>query len=99
MTKPRERKIRMVALDLQDTENTRPIVDAIEKDNPNVEIMRMPGMVKVTSPGHLTIRRTTVEEVLGREWDTQELQLVMISLSGNVEEWDEDEILIKWDTH
>jgi phenol/toluene 2-monooxygenase (NADH) P2/A2 len=97
MTKPRERKIRDVGLDLQDTDATRAIIEAIEKDNPNAEIRRMPGMVKVTSPGHLTIRRLTVEEVLGQEWDTQELQLVMISLSGNVEEWDEDEILIKWD--
>lgn len=97
MTQARERKIRNVGLDLQDTDATRAIIEAIEKDNPSAEIRRMPGMVKVTSPGFLTIRRLTVEEILGYEWDTQELQLVIISLSGNVDEWDEDEILIKWD--
>jgi len=97
MTQTRERRIRNVALDLQDTDATRSIIEAIEKDNPNVEVRRMPGMVKVISPGHLAIRRTTVEEILGQPWDTQDLQMVIISLSGNVHEWDEDEIVIKWD--
>jgi phenol hydroxylase P2 protein len=97
MTETRARRIRNVGVDLQDTEDTRPIIEAIEKDNPEAEVRRMPGMVKISTPGHLTIRRITVEEVLGRPWDTQEFQLVIISLVGNVDEWDEDEILIKWD--
>jgi phenol hydroxylase P2 protein len=97
MTETRARRIRNVGVDLQDTEDTRPIIEAIEKDNPEAEVRRMPGMVKISTPGHLTIRRVTVEEVLGRPWDTQEFQLVIISLVGNVDEWDEDEILIKWD--
>lgn len=96
MTDSQQRAIRNVGVDLQDTDDTIAILEAIEKDNPNAEIQRHPGMIKVISPGHLTIRRLTVEEILGREWDTQELQLVLISLIGNVEEWDEDEILLKW---
>lgn len=96
MTKPRTQRIRNVSLDLQDNDTSRPIVDAIERDNPSVQVQRMPGMVKLTSPGHLVIRRLTVEEMLGQEWDTEELQLVIISLSGNIDT-DEDEILIKWD--
>lgn len=90
------RQIRNVGIDLQDTDETVGILEAIERDNPDVEIQRHPGMIKVISPGHLTVRRVTVEEVIGREWDTQELQLVIISLNGNVEEWDEDELLLKW---
>jgi phenol hydroxylase P2 protein len=57
----------------------------------------MPGMVKVLVPHEMIIRRTTVEEILGREWDTQEFQLSIISLVGNISEWDEDEIRIKWE--
>ncbi|MEB3022124.1 MmoB/DmpM family protein [[Mycobacterium] crassicus] len=96
MTEPRTQRIRNVSLDLQDNDASRPIIDAIERDNPNVELKRMPGMVKLTSPGHLVIRRLTVEEMSGQEWDTEELQLVIISLSGNIDT-DEDQILIKWD--
>jgi len=57
----------------------------------------MPGMLKVQVPREMVVRRTTVEEILGREWDTNEFQLSIISLVGNIAEWDEDEILIKWE--
>lgn len=97
MTEARTRRIRNVGVDLQDTDEARPIVDAIERDNPEAEVRRMPGMLKITAPGHLVIQRTTVEELLGRPWETHEFQMAIISLVGNIAEWDEDEILIKWD--
>ncbi|ASW96789.1 monooxygenase [Mycobacterium intracellulare] len=97
MTEARTRRIRNVGVDLQDTDEARPLVDAIERDNPDAEVRRMPGMLKITVAGHLVIRRTTVEELLGRPWETHEFQMAIISLVGNIAEWDEDEILIKWD--
>lgn len=99
MTEPRTRtrRIRNVGVDLQDTEENRPIIEAIERDNPNADVLRMPGMVKITVPGHLVIRRTTVEDLLGREWETHEFQMSIISYVGHIAEWDEDEILIKWE--
>lgn len=97
MTERRTTRVRTVGVDLQDTDETRSIIDAIERDNPDANIRRLPGMVKISVPGHLTIRRSTVEEVLGREWETNEFQLVIISYVGNIAEWDEDEILIKWE--
>ena len=49
-------------------------------------------------PGRLVLRRETVEERLGREWETHEFQLAIISptsaTSGN---GDDDEIVIAWD--
>lgn len=97
MTEARTPRVRNVGVDLQDTDETRPIIEAIEEDNPGAEIWRMPGMVKITVAGHLVIRRTTVERLLGGPWDTNEFQMVIISLVGNIAEWDEDEILIKWE--
>ena len=88
---------RMVSIDLQDNDESRSIVDAIMQDNPDSVVRHMPGMVKVQNPVSLVIKRTSVEELLGQEWDTQALQLSLISLSGNVSEWDEDEIVIKWE--
>jgi len=97
MTETPVARVRNVGVDVQDNDETRPIVEAIERDNPEAAIRRMPGMLKVLVPREMVIRRTTVEEILGREWDTNEFQLSIISLVGNIAEWDEDEILIKWE--
>ena len=90
-------RVRNVGVDVQDNDESRPIVEAIERDNPEATIRRMPGMLKIQVPHEMVIRRTTVEDILGREWDTQEFQLSIISLAGNIAEWDEDQILLKWD--
>ena len=97
MTETPAPRVRTVGIDVQDNDEARPIVEAIERDNPEATIRRMPGMLKVQVPRQMVIRRTTVEEILGREWDTQEFQLSIISLAGNISEWDEDEIRIKWE--
>jgi phenol hydroxylase P2 protein len=97
MTQAPVRRPRLVGVDLQDTEENRPIIDAIEQDNPDANLIRMPGMVKLQKVGRLVIRRTTVEEILGREWETHEFQLSIISYVGNISEWDEDQIVIEWE--
>ena len=96
-TAARPARVRKVGVDLQDTDLSRPLVDAIERDNPEATVRRMPGLVKISTPGELVIRRSTVENVLGREWETHEFQLAIISYSGHISEWDEDQILIKWE--
>lgn len=89
-------RARYVGVELQDVDENRAIVEAIQQDNPEAEAVRMPGMIRVTVPGHLVIRRNTVEERLGRSWDTQEFQMAIISYVGHIGDWDEDQILIKW---
>lgn len=82
-----------VFLALQNNEEARPILEAIVQDNANARVENYPAMVKIDCPGRLTVRRETVEELIGREWDPQELHVNLISLSGNVEE-DEDEFAL-----
>ena len=96
MAPPRIRKPRMVGVDVQDNEDNRPLIEAMEQDNPQANVLRMPGLVKIQTEGALTIKRETVESILCRDWDTNEFQLAIISMSGNVSEWDEDEIVISW---
>ncbi len=84
-----------VFLILQDTEDARPIIEAVEIDNPEANIQYQPGMVRMEAAGSLVVNRETVEEQLGREWDVQELHLNMISLAGNVDE-DEDKFQLAW---
>jgi phenol hydroxylase P2 protein len=84
-----------VSITLQNTEDARPIVDAITADNPAAVVSHFPAMVKVDCPGRLTIKAESVSDRIGRDWDPQELQLSMISLSGNIDE-DDDIFELTW---
>jgi phenol hydroxylase P2 protein len=84
-----------VSITLQNTEDARPIVDAIAADNPDAVVHHFPAMVKVDCPGRLTINAGTVTDKLGRDWDPQELHLSVISLSGNIDE-DDDYFELSW---
>jgi len=52
-------------------------------------------MVKIDADGRLIVKRSSIEERLGREFDLQELHINLISLSGNIEE-DEDQFVLVW---
>ncbi|HMQ12048.1 MAG TPA: MmoB/DmpM family protein [Candidatus Competibacter phosphatis] len=80
----------MVYLALQNNEDARPIIEAIAEDNPHATINHYPAMVKIDAPGRLTVKRASVEEKLGRDWDPQEIQINLISISGNVVESEEE---------
>lgn len=86
---------KMVFLALQSNDETRPIVQAIEEDNPHANVVHMPAMVKIDAAQRLCVKRSTVEGHLGRRWDVQELHVNLISISGNVDETD-DEFVIGW---
>ncbi|HPB72389.1 MAG TPA: MmoB/DmpM family protein [Phycicoccus sp.] len=88
---------RPVGVDIQENEQNRPVIEAIEADNPKATVRYLPGMVRIQSPGELVINRETVEERLGREWETHEFQLAIISYFGHIKEWDDDQIRIAWD--
>lgn len=88
---------RTVGVDLQASgDDVRNLVAAIEKDNPDITVRYLPGLIKIQKTGPLVIRRESVEELLGRPWETHEFQLAIVSYYGRVEEWDDDEIVIKW---
>ncbi len=87
---------RPVSVDLQETEQNRAVIDAIEADNENLTITHFPGIVKLQAPGRLVIKRESVEERLGRTWETHEFQMAIVTLAGNISEWDEDQIVLSW---
>jgi phenol hydroxylase P2 protein len=84
-----------VFIAFQTNEETRSIIDAIAEDNPNAIINEQPAMVKIDAPGSLTIKRGTVEDKLGRDFDLQELHVHLITLSGHINETD-DEFTLSW---
>ncbi|MBS0356279.1 MAG: MmoB/DmpM family protein [Proteobacteria bacterium] len=86
-----------VFIALQANEETRPIIEAIEIDNPQAVVNRQPAMVKIDAQGQLVIRKSTIEEQLGRDFDLQELHINLISLTGNVVE-DDETLTLSWNS-
>lgn len=95
MTEAKARRPRVASIDIQDTETNRPIVEAIVEGNPDAELLYQPGMVKIRNDGGLRINKETVEKHLGEEWETSEIQLSIISMSGNLD-IEDDYIEIAW---
>ncbi len=81
----------------QKNEESRCIVEAIVEDNPGAIVNDQPAMVKVDVPDRLVIKRATVEEKMGRAFDLQELQLHLITISGHLDETD-DEFSLSWNS-
>lgn len=84
-----------VFIAFQKCEESRAIIEALVQDNPTAIINDQPAMVKVDVPDCLTIKRSTVEEKIGRDFDLQELQVYLITISGHLEETDE-EFTLSW---
>lgn len=85
-----------VFIAFQTNEDTRPIVEAILADNPTAVLDEQPAMVKINAEGRLVIKRASIEERIGRSFDLQELQVNLITLSGNLDE-DDDQLTLAWD--
>jgi phenol hydroxylase P2 protein len=81
----------------QTNDDTRCIVEAIVEDNPGAIVVEQPAMVKIDVPNRLVIKRSTVEEKIGRAFDLQELQLHLITISGHLDETD-DEFTLSWNS-
>ncbi|MBZ0226263.1 MAG: MmoB/DmpM family protein [Comamonas sp.] len=84
-----------VFIALQRNEETRPIIDAILADNPGAQLDEQPAMVKINVPGRLVVRRSTIEQEIGRDFDLQELHVNLITLTGHIDESD-DEFVLSW---
>jgi phenol/toluene 2-monooxygenase (NADH) P2/A2 len=84
-----------VFIAFQANEESRPVVDAIVADNPNAVLSHPTGLVKIDAPNSLTIRRETIEELVGRPYDLQQIHVNLVTLSGHVDE-DDDQLTLSW---
>ena len=84
-----------VFIAFQSDEDSRPLVDAIVADNPEAQVVYSPGLVKIDAPGRLVIKRETIEEQIGRPYDLQQLHINLVTLSGNIDE-DDDQFTLSW---
>jgi phenol hydroxylase P2 protein len=84
-----------VYIALQDNDDSRYIVEAIEQDNQGSTVIHNPAMIRIENEGRLVVNRHTVEEIMGRDWNVQELHLNLITIGGHVEE-DDDSLTLHW---
>ena len=85
-----------VFIAFQRTEESRCIIEAVLEDNPDAIVNEQPAMVRIDTEDRLVIRRGTIEEKLGRSFDLQEMQIYLITLTGHIDETD-DEFTLSWD--
>ncbi len=84
-----------VFIAFQANEEARPVVEAILADNPEAQAVYSPGLVKIDCPQRLVIKRATIEEQIGRKFDLQQIHINLVTLSGNIDE-DDDEFSLSW---
>ncbi|MBL8389219.1 MAG: MmoB/DmpM family protein [Hydrogenophaga sp.] len=84
-----------VFIAFQKNEETRAIVNAIVRDNPEASINEQPAMVRIDAPNRMVIRRETVADEMGRDFDLQEMHINLITLTGHIDETD-DEFTLSW---
>ena len=84
-----------VFIAFQDNEESRPVVEAVLADNAEATVAYTPGLVKIDCPDRLVIRRASIEENTGQPFNLQQLQINLVTLSGNVDE-DDDEFSLSW---
>lgn len=85
-----------VFIAFQANEESRPIIDSILADNPQAEVAYSPGLVKIDAPNRLVVNRETIEEEIGRDFDLQEIHINLVTLSGHIDE-DDDQLTLSWE--
>ena len=84
-----------VFIAFQHNEESRPVIDAIVADNPGAQVVHSPGLVKIDAPNSLTIRRETIEGLIGRSFDLQQIHVNLVTISGYIDE-DDDQLTLSW---
>jgi phenol hydroxylase P2 protein len=84
-----------VFIAFQDNDDSRPIIDAILADNSTATATYPTGLVKINAPGSLVIRRESIEELIGRSFDLQQIHVNLVTLSGHIDE-DDDQFSLSW---
>lgn len=73
------------------------IISAIEEDNEGVVVDDFMVYKKVKAPNRMVLKRETVEEHLGADFDMDQVHIYMSSCFGFITDWDEEQLIIEWE--
>lgn len=90
--------VRYVGIDLDSSggDVIEAIIEAARMENIGVEVDNFSTFIKLKAPNEMVIKRSLVEEHLGRDWSMDELHIYMASYFGFMEEMDEEQLVIRW---
>ena len=74
------------------------MIAAIQEDNEDVIVEDFMVYKKVKAPGKMVLKRETVEEHLGADFEMDQVHMVMSSCFGFIKDWDEEHLIIQWDS-
>lgn len=86
-----------VFIAFQDNEDSRPIIEAILMDNTKAKASYPTGLVRIVAPNRLVIRRESIEELTGADYNLQQIHVSLVTLSGHIDE-DDHQFSLSW-TH
>jgi phenol hydroxylase P2 protein len=86
----------LARMELMAGEEAEAIVEAALEATPGLVVHRLPGIVQLEAPGRLEFACAVVSELLGRPWDTRELQVIMAAYAGNIDQMDEEGVVLSW---
>jgi phenol hydroxylase P2 protein len=87
----------LVGIELMEGEECDAIIDAIMEERPETVVTRWSSIIRLDVPDRVVVRQAMVEEHLGREWDTRDLNQVVSAYHGYFTQWDADLVLLSWD--
>jgi phenol hydroxylase P2 protein len=73
------------------------IIAAIQEVNEGVIVEDYMVYKKVKAPGKMVLKRETVEEHLGADFEMDRVHMVMSSCFGFITDWDEEQLTIEWE--
>lgn len=82
---------RLVGPVLRTGEFAEAVIEAIHEDNPGKDVVvdEHASYVRIHTEGECMIRRATMESILGRSFDMQEMELNMSAFSGQIDTADD----------
>jgi hypothetical protein len=83
-------------LELMGGEDADAIAEAVLKSTPNAVVEVLPGQLNIAAPGRLDFECEDVSEVLGRPWDTRELQVILANYAGYIVRMNESGVTLSW---
>lgn len=87
----------VVGIELMAGEECDAIVASVLERIPDASVVHVPGMVQLDVRDRLVIHAAEVEEFLGREWDTKDLNQVVSAYRGYFTRWDDEQVVLSWD--
>ncbi len=73
------------------------MIAAIQEDNEDVIVEDFMVYKKVKARGKMVLKRETVEEHLGADFEMDQVHIFMSSCFGFITDWDEEHLTIEWE--